>query len=252
MTLFDCSITILRLANVPVADFNDLSCDPYIQASLSIDTPDPQVLTYRTHTCRRSLNPHFNAHWIVAGIPQSGFLLSLRLRDEDPGNYDDDLAKTVVRFPQLNDAAGNELNEGWDSGDREYKVHKRKGSVMSQIFTWTARAVTKGDVGHRVRIWVSVKVLQKSENQQDTRLYTVGPRTSLPSHSLSMPHIHYQLNTSVTFLPSSENSSDPPTHPTHPTTHPTSSPARSSPTESSSQAPYRPPSVTATSALPPL
>ncbi|PSR73293.1 hypothetical protein PHLCEN_2v10854 [Hermanssonia centrifuga] len=175
MTLFDCKITILRLANVPVADFNDLSCDPYIQASLSIDTPQPQVLTYRTHTCRRSLNPHFNAHWIVAGIPQSGFLLSLRLRDEDPGNYDDDLGKTVVRFPQLNDAAGNELNEGWDSGDREYKVHKRKGSVMSQIFTWTARAVTKGDVGHRVRIWVSVKVLQKSQNQQDTRLYTIGP-----------------------------------------------------------------------------
>ena len=176
-TLYTCKITILRVTNVPVADFNDLSCDPYIEATLSVDTPqgtsDPQILTYRTHTCRRTLNPEFNAQWIVAGIPESGFLLSCRLRDEDPGNYDDDLGKAVLRIPNEDEGS---LTEGWRSGDREYKVHKRSGRITITLFTWIARAITRGDVGHHVRVWISVEVLGKSENQQDTRLYTVGPR----------------------------------------------------------------------------
>ena len=90
-TLYTCKITILRVTDVPVADFNDLACDPYIEATLSVDNTrdasEPQLLTYRTHTCRRTLNPEFNADWVVAGIPASGFILSCRLRDEDPGNY---------------------------------------------------------------------------------------------------------------------------------------------------------------------
>ena len=176
-TLYTCKITFLRVDNVPVADLNDLSCDPYLEATLSEGTPkdpsNPQFLTYRTRTCRRTLSPAFNEKWIVAGIPDSGFLLSLKLRDEDPGNYDDDLGKAVLRIPNEDEGS---LTEGWRSGDREYKVHKRSGRITITLFTWIARAITRGDVGHHVRVWISVEVLGKSENQQDTRLYTVGPR----------------------------------------------------------------------------
>lgn len=177
-TLLTCKITFLKVLNVPVADLHNLSCDPYLQATLSaennIDT-DPQIITYRTHTCRQELNPEFNASWIVSGVPSSGFLLSVRLRDEDPGNYDDNLGKAVLEIPNPNEG---KLSEGWKSGDREYKVRKRKGSILSQVFTFTARALTRGDIGHRVRLWVRVEVLGKAENQDDRRLYTVGPRKS--------------------------------------------------------------------------
>lgn len=176
-TLYTCKITFLKVDNVPVADFNDLSCDPYIQATLSQDPTgdpsNPQYLTYRTRTCRRTLHPEFNEQWIVGGIPESGFLLSCKLRDEDPGNYDDDLGKTVLRMP--NEGEGK-FSEGWNSGKREYKVYKRNGSLTSRLFTWTARAVTRGNVGHHVRLWVSVEILGKSDNQKDRRMYTIGPR----------------------------------------------------------------------------
>ncbi|EKM48740.1 uncharacterized protein PHACADRAFT_202459 [Phanerochaete carnosa HHB-10118-sp] len=123
-TLYTCKITFIKATSVPVADFNDLSCDPYLQATLTaekgLEQPDgiPQMLTYRTQTCRRMLDPEFNAHWVVSGIPQSGFLLSVRLRDEDPGSYDDDLGKAVLRMPNAGEGV---LSESWRSGDREYK-----------------------------------------------------------------------------------------------------------------------------------
>lgn len=182
-TLYTCKITFIKATSVPVADFHDLSCDPYLQATLtaetSVEQPDgvPQMLTYRTQTCRRTLDPKFDAHWVVSGIPASGFLLSVKLRDEDPGNYDDDLGKAVLRMPNAGEGV---LAEGWRSGDREYKVHKRRGSVMSRLFTCTANVVTGGDVGHRVRLWVRCEVMGKAENQEDRRMYTVGPRTSMP------------------------------------------------------------------------
>ena len=180
-TLYTCKITFIKVTDVPVADFHDLSCDPYLQATLTADTasdqPDglPQLLTYRTQTCRRTLNPEFNASWVVSGIPASGLLLSIKLRDEDPGNYDDDLGKAVLRMPN---AGEGKLEDGWKSGDREYKVHKRRGSVLSKVFTCTANVLTGGDIGHRVRLWVRCEVMGKAENQEDRRMYTVGPRTS--------------------------------------------------------------------------
>ena len=179
--LYVCKIVILRVTDVPVADLHTLSCDPYIKATLSVDDTSksensaPQIISFRTHTCRRTLNPEFNAPWIVSGIPESGFLLTLNLRDEDPHNYDDDLGKTVVRMPWP-DEPDPKFHEGWESGEREYKVHKRRGSILSKVFTCTAEVLTFGSIGHRVRLWLSVQVLGKTENQDDRRLYTVGPR----------------------------------------------------------------------------
>lgn len=181
-TLYICKITFLKVTSVPVADLHNFSCDPYLQATLSTETSAessndvPPTLTHRTHTCRSTLDPEFNDSWIVSGIPESGFLLSVQLRDEDPGNYDDDLGKAVLRMP--NEGEGK-LKEGWKSGDREYKVKKRKGSITSKFFTYTARVVTRGNIGHHVRLWVHAEVLGKAGNQDDKRLYTVGPRRSL-------------------------------------------------------------------------
>lgn len=178
-TLYVCKITFMKVTSVPVADFHNFSCDPYLQAALSTEASIqqsndvPQTLMHRTHTCRQTLDPEFNAIWIVSGIPESGFLLSVKLRDEDPGNYDDNLGKAVLRMPN---AGEGKLREGWKSGDREYKVKKRKGSVMSQLFTCTARVLTRGDIGHHVRLWVRTEVIGKSGNQEDKRMYTVGPR----------------------------------------------------------------------------
>lgn len=182
-TLYVCEVVFLRATDVPVADLHNLSCDPYILATLAVDSPSrktPQAITYRTHTCRHTLNPVFNAPWVVSGIPASGFLLSLRLRDEDPKNYDDKLGKAVTHIPWP-DEADPKLHEGWESGEREYKVHKRSGSMLSKVFTFTAQMLTCGSIGHRVRVWVSVRVLRPVEDQGDRRLYTVGPRTSRTS-----------------------------------------------------------------------
>ena len=196
-TLYICKITFLKVTNVPVADFHNLSCDPYLQATLSTETSAqrsndvPMTLTYRTHTCRSTLDPEFNGSWIVSGIPESGLLLSVALRDEDPGNYDDDLGKAVLRIP--NEGEGR-LQEGWKSGEREYKVKKRKGSITSQLFTCTARVLTRGDIGHHVRLWIHAEVLGKAGNQDDKRMYTVGPREFVPMHSFRMLIVSRQVH----------------------------------------------------------
>jgi len=181
--LYTVRITFLRVANVPVSDIHNLSCDPYIQATLSVPVlspgdpqgdPGPQTLSYRTHTRHRSLNPEFNSSWIVSGIPKSGFVLSVHLKDEDTGKFDDRLAKSIVQIPPIN-ASKAVLEGDWDSGEMEYKMHKRKGTVMSKVFTCFAVAATLRKVDHRVRLWVHIKVLGRAENQKDRRIYTVGP-----------------------------------------------------------------------------
>ncbi|EKM54790.1 uncharacterized protein PHACADRAFT_258889 [Phanerochaete carnosa HHB-10118-sp] len=50
--------------------------------------------------------------------------------EEDPGSYDDDLGKAVLRMPNASEGV---LSESWRSGDREYKVHKRKISIMGKL-----------------------------------------------------------------------------------------------------------------------
>ena len=192
---YTCEIVFHRATNVPVADLNDLSSDPYIHATLtplhnvtgSSGPPGVQPLSFRSQTVRKTLNPTFtNARWLVSGIPASGFLLTLWLMDEDPGNYDDKLGRAVIPFP------GNEgpaLKEGFDTGEREYKIHKRHGGLRTRVSTYTAKMITRGRVRHQVRVYVSVRVLgpaPRLEGDDADRIYTLGPRAYI---SITTCHI---------------------------------------------------------------
>ena len=110
-------ITIHKAQHVPVGDILNVSCDPYICATLHPQNltqgkpdgpPQRQVLEYRTRTVRSSLEPIFDCKWIVGGITESGFVLNLRLRDEDPGQFlnDDRLGKGMLRVPSLGEKLG--------------------------------------------------------------------------------------------------------------------------------------------------
>jgi hypothetical protein len=178
-------VTIHRARHVPVGDILAFSSDPYIYATLHPQNPtrgnpgDPsrrQVLEYRTHTVRRNLEPVFDCKWIVGGITESGFVLKLRLRDEDPSQFlhDDRLGKGTLLVPSL----GETLGEGWECGETECKIEKRQGGLGSHVSTYVARFISRGGVGHHTSVWVSVRVLGESKVLEDdsSRVYTLGPR----------------------------------------------------------------------------
>ena len=183
MSRYTVEITIHRAQHVPIGDIFSFSSDPNIWATLHPrnstqpnDSCQGQVLKYRTHTVRRSLEPIFDCKWVVGGIPESGFALELRLRDEDPGQFfrDDRLGKGVVLVPGL----GEKLEEGWELNESECKIKKKQGAITSHISTYIARVISRGSIGHHTRVWVSVRVLGKSRvlEEDPNRIYTLGPR----------------------------------------------------------------------------
>ena len=59
-TLYTVAFTFHRGTNMPVADINNLSCDPYIDAHLAVPAHPHHVdhpLRFRTPTVRHNLNP---------------------------------------------------------------------------------------------------------------------------------------------------------------------------------------------------
>lgn len=112
----------------------------------------------------------------MGGITESGFVLKLRLRDEDPGQFihDDRLGKGVLLVPN----PGEKLGEGWELVEKECKIKKRKGATGSHVSTYVARIISRGSIGHHTKVWVSVRALGKSKVLEDdpNRIYTSGPR----------------------------------------------------------------------------
>jgi len=79
--------TIHRAESLPVSDLSTRSSDPFVTATLTSDLPkrhkeDPDMVL-RTRTIHKSVDPEWNAEWIVAGVPSSGFRLKCRIYDED-------------------------------------------------------------------------------------------------------------------------------------------------------------------------
>jgi len=164
-------ITIHRAENIPVADLNTLSSDPYVLSDVITGLPtrhkeDPP-LQNRTFTIRKSINPVWNAEWIVANIPASGCKIKCRVMDEDPGDHDDRLGNAHITVPPL--------NENWEGiHEQAFKMKARAGSKRAYLTQAVSRAIC---LRHQFRahLYVSVKVLGKTESEHGGRAYTVGP-----------------------------------------------------------------------------
>lgn len=164
-------ITFHRASNLPMADVNSLSSDPYVIAEMKTDLPtrhkeDPP-LRKRTPTIRRSTDPTWNCEWIVANVPASGFKLKCRIYDEDPATHDDRLGNAHINV--------HSLNEGWAGIDNQpFKIKKRSGSkraYFARMFATCVRIAKhmNGD------LYVSIQLLGRTETEEGGRLYTVGP-----------------------------------------------------------------------------
>ena len=163
--------TFHRATNLPFADINTLSSDPYILAQLNTSLPkrhkqDPN-LRFRTLTIRRNVQPEWKSDWIVANVPASGFKLKARIYDEDPADHDDRLGNVHV--------IATNISENWE-GIREqaYSIKKRMGSKRAYFFRGCAAMFNRGIhmSGHLV---ISVQVLGRTQVENGGRAFTVGP-----------------------------------------------------------------------------
>jgi hypothetical protein len=164
--------TFHRANNLPLADINTLSADPFIVAVLDTGLPtrhkeDPE-LTLRTPTIRQNTNPVWDCEWIVANVPATGFKLKCRIYDEDPADHDDRLGNVHV--------VTSSLNEQWGGiKDQTFPIKKRM--VSKRAYLLRAIAVCFKKVEHmNGTLNVSVEVLGRTEDDNGGRAYTVGPQ----------------------------------------------------------------------------
>lgn len=163
--------TFIRAANLPMADINTLSSDPYVAAQLTTSLPprhkeDPP-LRFRTQTIRRNTEPTWSSEWIVANIPSSGFKLKARLYDEDPADHDDRLGNAHINVDRI--------DENWPGiKNQAYSIKKRMGSKRAYL----VRAVTTclGVTKHmNAQLYISVELLGRTKDENGGRAYTIGP-----------------------------------------------------------------------------
>ena len=168
---FTVKFTFHRAHNLPFADFNTFSSDPYVMAELQTDLPtrhkqDP-AMKWRTPTIRRCVEPVWNCEWIVANVPASGFALKARIYDEDPGDHDDRLGNAHIYVDRLNE-------DFPPIKEQSYSIKKRMGSKRAYFFRGCA-AMFNRNVHMSGDLVMSVEVLGKTDTDNGGRLYTVGP-----------------------------------------------------------------------------
>ena len=168
---FTLKFTFHRAINLPFADLNSLSSDPYLLCQLNTSLPsrhkqDPK-LRLRTPTIRRSTAPEWDCEWVVANVPADGFKLKVRIYDEDPGDNDDRLGNVHVNVPGL-DPAWPGLRE------QSYGIKKRMGSKRAYFFRGCAAMFNRG-VHMSGQLVVSVEMLGRTEGVPGGRAFTVGP-----------------------------------------------------------------------------
>jgi hypothetical protein len=165
-------ITFHKATNLPLADINTLSADPFVVAQLSTSLPtrhkeDPP-LQIRTPTIRQCTNPVWNCEWIIANVPSSGFRLKCRIYDEDPADHDDRLGNVHVIVDSITD--------GWAGiQDQSFPVKKRMGSKRAYLLRAVAVCFHKVEHMHG-SMNVSVEVLGKTQDENGGRTYTIGPQ----------------------------------------------------------------------------
>jgi hypothetical protein len=164
-------ITFHKAENLPFADFGTLSSDPYILAVLKTDLPkrhkqDPDLIL-RTPTIHKNTNPEWEAEWIIANIPASGFHLKCRLYDEDPSDHDDRLGNAHINV--------GHISESWTGFSRQkFELKSRMGSKRAYTLRGVA-ALVKRDVKLHGNLIVSVESLGKTDCENGGMAYTIGP-----------------------------------------------------------------------------
>ena len=163
--------TFHRAHHLPFGDLNTLSSDPFLLAQLNTNLPtrhkqDPE-LRFRSRTIQKTVEPEWNADWIVANVPASGFTLKTRIYDEDPADHDDRLGNVNITVDRL--------SEDWTPIKEErYKIEKRTGSKRAYFFRGCA-AMFDRSVKMTGDLVMSVEVLGKTEGNSGGRAWTVGP-----------------------------------------------------------------------------
>ena len=163
--------TLHRAHNLPFADINTLSSDPYVIATLYTaltkrhkDDPD---LNFRTPTVHRNTNPTWNAEWIVANVPASGFYLKCRIYDEDPADHDDRLGNVHVDV--------SNITETWSGiNEQTFDVKKRMGSKRAYLVRGCAFLFVQNVKMHGEMV-ISVENLGRTPDESGGRAYTIGP-----------------------------------------------------------------------------
>jgi hypothetical protein len=163
--------TFHRAHNLPFADINTLSSDPYIIATLQTNLPkrhkeDPD-LKLRTPTIHRSTEPEWNIEWIVANVPASGFFLKCRLYDEDPADHDDRLGNVHVTVDGISDS--------WPGiKEQTFPIKKHMGSKRAYLIRGCA-AILSGNLRITGEMILSVENLGRTPDESGGKAYTVGP-----------------------------------------------------------------------------
>lgn len=164
-------ITFHRAKNLPFADFNTISSDPYLLATLKTTLPkrhkqDPD-LVLRTPTIHRNVNPEWSTEWIIANVPRSGFFLKCRIYDEDPADHDDRLGNVHVYV--------NDVDERWQGfKEQSFGIKKRMASKRAYFIRGVAALVSK-DTKMSGEMIISVENLGRTEGDYKGRMFTMGP-----------------------------------------------------------------------------
>ena len=164
-------ITLHRATNLPMADINSLSSDPFVIAQINHKLPtrhrqDPP-LRLRTPTIRRNTQPVWNCDWVVCNVPASGFGLKARLYDEDPADHDDRLGNAHI------DIEG--LREGWPGiKEQAFPIKKRMGSKRAYLVRGCA-ALFDRSIHMSGELVVSITLLGRTQGDNGGHIYTLGP-----------------------------------------------------------------------------
>ena len=171
-------ITFHRASNLPTADLNSLSSDPFVVAHLIAPVvtrhkEDPP-LSFRTPTVHRSRDPVWDAPWIVANVPAAGFRLKMRIFDEDQADRDDRLGNAHLVIP--------DLSESWPGvHEQSLQIKKRMRSKRAWIMTGCTMILSQRRHVQR-RLFVSVEVLGPTQGRGG-KIYTVGPQYWITHYS---------------------------------------------------------------------
>ncbi|KAH6660663.1 C2 domain-containing protein [Truncatella angustata] len=157
--------------NLPVADISTGSSDPFLEATLYTSLPkrhkEDADLGHRTPTIARTTEPKWEAEWIVANVPSSGFKLKCRLYDEDWPDHNDRLGNVTINVPHV--------DETWPGFSRqEFHAKKRVGSKRAYFLKAVTTAFQK-DSSMTPSLFVSATVLGKSNSEPNGQIYTLGP-----------------------------------------------------------------------------